>query len=380
MASKTWILTEDYRYPWGDIGEWSGADDPEVSGDWFVRHRILRGGLSDGVQLVEVGNDRMRAFVVPTRGMGLWKVEVDDKLLGWQSPVLGPVHPAHVSIHDPSGLGWLDGFDEFVVRCGLESNGAPEFDEHGKLTYPLHGKIGNRPAHRVDVTVDDTLGVVTVRGIVDETRFHFQKLRLEASVSVPFDDASVKISDHVENIGGLPAEMQMLYHINVGEPLLSAGDEFIAPIRTIRHRDYPEAELPSDWNRYRSGAAGKSEECFFMELCSDASGQTRVLLKKPAGDCGVTVGYDVAKLPYFTLWKNEVSSQDGFVTGLEPGTNYPNCRSAEKAAGRIVTLPPGGKWSADLEIGYLADGASVEEAERGVASLATLASDEMPDC
>jgi hypothetical protein len=30
------------------------------------------------------------------------------------------------------------------------------------------------------------------------------------------------------------------------------------------------------------------------------------------------------------------------VTGLEPGTNYPNPKPFEKARGRVVTLPPGG--------------------------------------
>ena len=36
---------------------------------------------------------------------------------------------------EPSGLGWLDGFDELLVRCGLESNGAPEFDADGRVVY-----------------------------------------------------------------------------------------------------------------------------------------------------------------------------------------------------------------------------------------------------
>ena len=49
--------------------------------------------------------------------------------LGWKSPVHGPVHPNFVPLNEPSGLGWLDGFDELFVRCGLESNGAPDFDD-----------------------------------------------------------------------------------------------------------------------------------------------------------------------------------------------------------------------------------------------------------
>ena len=47
-----------------------------------------------------------------------------------------PVHPAFVPIAEPSGVGWLSGFDELMCRCGLESNGAPDFDERGQLAFP----------------------------------------------------------------------------------------------------------------------------------------------------------------------------------------------------------------------------------------------------
>ena len=65
----------------------------------------------------------------------------------------------------------LDGFDEFFVRCGLESNGAPDFDpKTGRLTHPLHGRIANRPAHNVELTVDTDKQEIALRGVVEETR------------------------------------------------------------------------------------------------------------------------------------------------------------------------------------------------------------------
>ena len=87
--------------------------------------------------------------------MGLWKAWLGEQLtLGWKSPVRGPVHPNFVPLMEPSGLGWLDGFDELLCRCGAESNGAPDFTEQGALTFPLHGRLANRPAHFVEVAVD----------------------------------------------------------------------------------------------------------------------------------------------------------------------------------------------------------------------------------
>ncbi len=157
------------------------GDSPQ----WRVRLKSNSSGRSQGVHLVELDNGHMTIDVLPTRGMGIWRVRRGEKVLGWRSPVRGPVHPAFVPLFDPSGLGWLEGFDELLCRCGLESNGAPDFDASGKLRYPLHGRIANLPAHRVELEVDETAGQISLRGIIDETRFHFQSLRLTTTHSTP---------------------------------------------------------------------------------------------------------------------------------------------------------------------------------------------------
>ena len=141
----------------------------------------LRGGLSDGVDVVRLDNGALKVDVLPTRGMGLWKawlksVRTGDDEFGWRSPVRGPVHPAFVPIGEYSGLGWLDGFDELLVRCGLESNGAPEFDEQGRVRYPLHGRIANKPARKLTLTADDATGELSLTGVVEEVVF-FQTVK-----------------------------------------------------------------------------------------------------------------------------------------------------------------------------------------------------------
>ncbi len=86
--------------------------------------------------------------------MGLWKANLDGLDCSWRSPVEGPIHPQFVPLAEPNGLGWLDGFDELLVRCGLQSFGAPDFNDKGQLKYPLHGRIGNQPAVNWSVHLD----------------------------------------------------------------------------------------------------------------------------------------------------------------------------------------------------------------------------------
>jgi hypothetical protein len=88
----------------------------ESLGELAVHVRRLRGGASDGVLLVELVAGGTRAFVLPDRGLGIWKIISGNVEIGWRSPVRGPVHPRFVPLSEPSGLGWLEGFDELVAR------------------------------------------------------------------------------------------------------------------------------------------------------------------------------------------------------------------------------------------------------------------------
>ena len=89
---------------------------------------VLHGGKQEGVDIVTLDNGRMTIVVVPTRGMSILGVTMGRLRLGWDSPVREVVHPAHINLHDRDGLGWLDGFNEWLVRCGLEFAGHPGTD------------------------------------------------------------------------------------------------------------------------------------------------------------------------------------------------------------------------------------------------------------
>jgi galactose mutarotase-like enzyme len=339
------------------------------AGGYAVEKRTLRAGLSEGVDVVRVTTGDLVHEVVPTRGMGVWKAWFRGEEIGWRSPVRGPVHPGFVPLEEPSGLGWLDGFDELLVRCGLESNGAPDFDARGRLLHPLHGRIANRPAHRVEVSVDDERGEVTVTGVVDEARFHFGKLRLTSAVTTRVGETRLRIRDTVENLSGRPAELQLLYHVNFGHPLLAAGARVVAPVSRLVPRDRRAAADVARWDVYGAPEAGYAEQCFYMALQPGADGRTRVLLRDAHGSRGVSLCYDTRSLPCFTVWKNTVAAADGYVTGLEPATNFPNPRSHEAREGRVVALAPGGRASFELDIEVHATSAEVAAAEDAVATL-----------
>ncbi len=369
MKTRSWILSSIDR----DLHvETFSIDDDDVKGTpkgWSVRKRTLRGGRRDGVDVIEIDNGAIEVTLVPSRGMGVWQAIAGEERLGWQAPIRGPVHPRHVDLGEPSGLGWLDGFDELLVRCGLESNGAPEFDADGRLKYPLHGRIANQPADEVTVTVDSTRGEIRVSGIVDEVRFHFQKVRLHATWVTRFGESGFRIRDEIENVSASPAEVQMLYHVNIGVPLLDAGSQLVAPARTVVPRNDHAATDVASYGNYRGEEAGYEEQVYFYEMNADGDGQTRVLLKNAHGTRGVSLVYDARRLPCFSQWKNTTAVVDGYVTGIEPATNFPNPRSFEGRQGRVISLDGGGRTSLGLDVQWHRDAKSVAGVEARVVKL-----------
>ncbi len=194
-----------------------------AGGTFAVQRYRFTAGKREGVELVVVDSGKVRAAICPTRGMGLWKANIDGLDCSWKSPVEGPIHPHYVPITDSNGLGWLDGFDELLVRCGLQSFGAPDFNDKGQLKHALHGRIGNQPAVEWSVHVDADHSLLEVRGEVHEARFLQFNLRMSVNYRFAFGQPAIDVIDTVTNASDTATTMQMLYHINVGAPLLEAG-------------------------------------------------------------------------------------------------------------------------------------------------------------
>ncbi len=372
MAKKTWTLTDVDQDLYVERLKLSPNDVGGPAAGYAVAKRTLRGGLREGVDVIEVDNGRFRFVVVPTRGMGIWRAAQDDLVLGWKSPVKGPVHPAFVRLEEASGIGWLDGLDEFLVRCGLESNGAPEKNADGTLHYGLHGKIANLPAHQVYLNIDGDAGEIAVTGTVDEARLFGNKLRLTSTITTRVGQSGMTITDRVTSLSAEPAELELLYHVNFGPPLAVPGAKVVLPVSLMAPRDRVAVENLDQWDSYGPASPGSSEAVFFFELAADADGQTRALLHNAAADRGVSLRFAKDRLPYFSLWKNRQAEIDGYVTGLEPATNFPNVKSFEKAHGRVIVLAPGQSRTFEIALEVHADASSVSAAAEAVEKIQEL--------
>ncbi len=316
-------------------------------GDWSVHMQRLCGGLSDGVDVIWLDNGCTKLAILPTRGMGVWKGSVAGVPLEWKSPVERPVNPAFVDQMRRGGIGWLDGFNELICRCGLSWHGAPGTDvikdADGKVLseqfLPLHGRIANLAAHKVRVHVSED-GEIRIVGTVDEASMFGGRLRLTSTLSTYIGSSAFEIRDSVQNLGSAPAEVEMLYHCNFGPPFLGEGSTFHMAAEEVAPRDVRASEDIATWETYAGPVSGYAEQCYLAKPIAGEDGRSTAVLSSSDASNAVAIRFEASQLPWFTLWKNTQAEEDGYCTGLEPGSSFPNLRTFEREQGRVITLQP----------------------------------------
>lgn len=305
----------------------------------------LHGGLSDGVDVIWLDNGCTKLAILPTRGMGIWKGSVAGIPLQWKSPVERPVHPAFVDQMRRGGIGWLDGFCELICRCGLGWHGAPGtdvlHDADGNVVseqfLPLHGRVANLAAHEVRVEISDD-GQISVIGVIDEASLFGGKLRLTSTLTTWIGSNTFEISDTVQNLASAAAEVEMLYHCNFGTPLLGAGATFHIAAEELAPRDDHAAKDIDTWANFKGPTTGFAEQCYFVKPLGGNDGRATAVLRDAEQSKAVAIRFHTDTLPWLTLWKNTQAEADGYCTGLEPGSSFPNLRSFERKQGRVISL------------------------------------------
>ncbi|MEL7500463.1 MAG: aldose 1-epimerase family protein [Planctomycetota bacterium] len=318
----------------GIVLQGNGADQ------WSITKKTLVGGVQTGVELLIVDNGLMQITIILTRGMSVLDIQWNDIRIGWDSPVKQVVHPNFVNLEDQGGLGWLSGFNELMVRCGVAFAGHPGDDNGEFLT--LHGRIGNLPASRVEVSFEEAPEpTIRVRGLVEEKRFKFGVFELWTELATVVGSDKITIHDRLTNPSEYSQEYQLIYHTNFGRPFLEQDAQFVAPVKTLAPLNEYAAEDLATFQRYLGPTSGYGEQVYCATMLADPQHWTTTMLHNADASLGVAVGYDVQTLPYFNLWKNTDTERDGFVTGLEPATGFPYNRSVERAGGRVNKIGAG---------------------------------------
>ncbi|MDO5392214.1 MAG: aldose 1-epimerase family protein [Eubacteriales bacterium] len=300
--------------------------DSQIYG--IEEHRLV-GGKGDGMRLLEINNGKgLELTVSPDRNADIARLRYRGINLSYFSPC-GYVAPAY---YESTGANWLKSFTAgFLTTCGLQAVGSPCTDEGEEL--PLHGSIANLPAEQVYWLEKDRQ--LIVKSVTKDEGIFSRKLRLYRELRVSLDKNEFVIQDTIENTGDRTEPIEILYHMNMGYPLLDEDSIIEIPSVQVLPRDEHAAEDIENWMKMIKPESNYVERCYYHKF--EQAGKAGII--QPKLKTGLEITFDASELDGFVEWK--MMGVRDYVLGLECGNCYPDGRDVMRKTGMLKFLEPG---------------------------------------
>jgi len=314
-----------------------------------VKDYCLKGGKAEGVRAVDVRNGSGLEFtVLPDRSLDIAYLSYKSANFSYISKT-GIVAP---QFYSEPGLGFLRSFYAgFLTTCGLTYVGAPCSDNGEELG--LHGRISNVPAEEVYAGTEwaDGLPVMTVKGKMREARLFGENIVLQREVICKYGENKIYINDFVENHGFREEPLMVLYHFNLGYPLLSSKSYLVAPSEEVKPRDEEAAKGINEYNKFQVPTPGYKEQVFYHKLKVNEEGKTFAALVNPIQELGAAIWFNKNQLGRLTQWKQ--MGEGEYVLGIEPCNCPVEGRAKARKDGLLEFIKPGEVREFNIEIEVL---------------------------
>ena len=344
--AKEFEIKKDKEYllkRMGDISQLAG-----------IKQYELTDGKAKGVAAVDIKTGSGLSFtVLPGRGMDIAWTEYRGIPISYISKT-GVVSPSY---YEENGVGFLRNFFAgMLTTCGLSNVGWPceEIDPFlGKISYGIHDRISNTVADHICVSEEweNDNYVMSVSGKVRESMLHMENLLLSRKISTTMGESSFTINDIIENCGFSPQPLMILYHINVGYPIVDAGSRFVCNSNSIFGLNNAAKENIETYGSINEPIPKFMERVYSHDLKKDSNADTYVAIVNDKLELGLYVRFNKDQLPAFIQWKQLGEAE--YVIGLEPANNVPSSRIEHKNNNTLQYLNPGEKKHIDVEIGIL---------------------------
>ena len=191
-----------------------------------------------------------------------------------------------------------------LYTCGLDSVG-------GRDGFELHGTHHNAPA-KVTRTECSKEGIL-IEAEISETELFGKNLAFRRRVFSAIGSDTLEISDTLENRGTRTENYCLLYHVNVGYPMLDAGARLFDDAEEVVPRTSWAARYAESRCGMKAPVPNEEEMCYFLKLKTP-----RVSLKNAALGKTFSLEWSGDTLPHFVEWKSMAA--DDYALGLEPCT------------------------------------------------------------
>lgn len=310
------------------------------------RHYVLSDGRGRGMRGIDINTGSgLQYTILPDRGMDISLASYMGHNLVYLS-CNGETHPAYF---EPENFGWLRTFaGGLLTTCGLTYLGAPVTD--GEEQLGLHGRYSTIPAAQV-ADLSGWSGDeyhIRIRGTIEEGHIFGNKLRVDREITSVQGQNYLRINDTVTNFGFKTSPYTILYHMNLGYPLLSEDAELIIdPVNTTPATPVAASGI-KEFRSFNKPLPGYQEQVFFHTMHADSNGEAIVSLQNKKLGLALSIKYETPRLPFLTQWK--MMGQGEYVLGLEPCNVPAKNRVALKEENLLPYLKAGESVTNSIEV------------------------------
>ncbi|MBE0478601.1 aldose 1-epimerase family protein [Candidatus Aerophobetes bacterium] len=338
------------------------GDLSQVAG---VKPYELTEGRARGARCVDVWTGSGFEFTVMLeRGMDITRAFYNGKSLCWRSST-GDVHP---HFFEPEENNWLRSFPGgLLVTCGLTQAGFPCEDEGEKLG--LHGRISHIPAEgvKIDEKWQDEDYILSIEGKMRQSAVFGENIILQRKIWTKMGESRFWVEDKVENRGQKQVPLMILYHFNIGFPVVREGSRLLSPSVEVEPADEISAKEKDAYAQFPAPTSNAASTVYYHKMRADEEGMVRCALINDtvAGEeLGVYMLYRIDQLPNFVEWK--MMGEGEYVVGMEPANCRVEGRAKERQRGTLKMLQANEEKQFWIEFGVLQGKSQIEEFEKKI--------------
>jgi hypothetical protein len=318
--------------------------------------------FESGVCGLRLQNDLGALVMLPFQGQQIWSASFRGRELTMKSMFEQP-RPTRV---------YLETYGGFLLHCGATAMGVPTKDD----SHPLHGELPNAPYHKAYVLTgtDERGDYIGLGGQYRHTVAFSHNYLAEPLVKLYADSSLFQATMTITNLKQSEQELMYLAHVNFrpvdgGRLVYSAPGtpEHVRIRRSIPSHVKPLpgyvefleelGQHPEKHHVLAPDLLFDPEAVFFIDYLADDEGWAHSMQVHPNGADGKHTGADYIRhrpgqVDKGIRWISRTADQDALGLVL-PATAEPEGYSAEKAKGNLRTIPPGGQFRCQMEIGAL---------------------------
>lgn len=321
----------------------------DLSQLFYAKQYRFSGGRADGMRGIDVNNGAGIEFTLfPDRALDIGRFAVDGDNCAFLAKS-GLAAPAYC---DNKGAGWLTAYQGgLLTTCGLTQVGAPCVSDGEELG--LHGSINAAPTEELCCRVDMESEIPEIR-ISGKMRMADslgpRRLVLNREYKIKYGDDKLYIKDRVHNAGVSATPYMVLYHMNMGYPLLDEGAEFSTSAEYVASAgDYEQAVVEARF-AFPAPEDNAEEGVFYYDAVAGADSLNYAQIYNGRLGKGLKIWSDPEQLKSLTQWK--LPQAGSYVMGIEPCNCRTKGREEQKKYG-LEYIKPGETRTQDIIIEVL---------------------------